>query len=124
VTLVTTVTASLRVAVLTPTLAACAGLSAGGKTSDGIYRIPYGDGTHIRVSNDHRTHNPPVSGGGAGAKRSSENERSVKQRLCPVYALCSTHDLVRDVYASFGYGPDAIPFWNGPQSISSSRGDN
>src|SRR5437870_11018907 len=31
-----------------------------GKTSDGIYRIPYGDGTHIRVSNDHRTHNPPV----------------------------------------------------------------
>ena len=28
----------------------------------------------------------PISGGGAGAKRSSENERSVKRRLCPVYA--------------------------------------
>src|SRR5439155_16582173 len=52
-----------------------------------------------------------VSGGGAGAKRSSENERSVKQRICPVYALLSTHDLVHDVYASFVYGPDAIPFW-------------
>jgi murein DD-endopeptidase MepM/ murein hydrolase activator NlpD len=50
---------SACVAVLTSTLAACAGLSASGKTSDGIYRIPYGDGTHIRVSNDHRTHNPP-----------------------------------------------------------------
>src|SRR5262249_22161684 len=51
--------ASAYVAVLTSTLAACAGLSAGAKTSDGIYRIPYGDGTHIRVSNDHRTHDPP-----------------------------------------------------------------
>jgi len=39
----------------------------------------------------------PVSGGGAGAKRSSENERSVTQRLCPVYAL-----------RVVGNGPDAV----------------
>jgi len=122
VTLVTTVTASLRVAVLTSTLAACAGLSAGGKTSDEIYRIPYGDGTHIRVSNDHRTHNPPVSGGGAGAKRSSENERSVKQRLCPVYAPLTIFCVMSTrVLATY---PTPSHFGTDRRSISSSRGDN
>ena len=42
-----------------------------------------------------------VSWGGAGAKRSSENERSVKQRLCPVYAPDGNSAAVADRMASF-----------------------
>src|SRR2546427_713396 len=37
-------------------------------------------------------------------------ERAFRQ-TAPLSRLCSTHDLLRDVYASFGYVPDAIPFW-------------
>ena len=46
-------------------LAGCAGLRAGDETRAsgaapaGVYRIPYEDGARVRVSRDHRTHQPP-----------------------------------------------------------------
>jgi hypothetical protein len=46
-------------ALLPVVLAACAGLGSGDKVSEGLYRLPYDDGTRVRVSNDHRTHRPP-----------------------------------------------------------------
>src|SRR5438309_565009 len=69
-----------------------------------------------------------ITGAGAGLigkvndllyRRRSRGEAIFRERAfrqtAPLSRLCSTHDLVRDVYASFGYGPDAIPFWDGPQ---------
>jgi murein DD-endopeptidase MepM/ murein hydrolase activator NlpD len=43
-------------------LTACAGLGVGENKvteSEGVYRLPYGDGVRVRISRDHRTHHPP-----------------------------------------------------------------
>src|SRR6185436_14856529 len=37
-------------ALLPVVLAACAGLGSGDKVSEGLYRLPYDDGTRVRVS--------------------------------------------------------------------------
>ncbi|GAB3332821.1 peptidoglycan DD-metalloendopeptidase family protein [Marilutibacter aestuarii] len=58
-------------------LAGCALLLAGQalalETSKGVYRIPYADGTEVRVSNDHLKHSPPgridMGGRGGGTYR-------------------------------------------------------
>ena len=49
-------------AMLTVGLVALAGTNVGAgdsQVSIGIYRIPYEDGTQVRVTHDHRTHQPP-----------------------------------------------------------------
>jgi Peptidase family M23 len=46
--------------VVLATLAGCAGLRGGADgTSAGVYRLPYEDGTRVRVARDHLTHQPP-----------------------------------------------------------------
>lgn len=45
---------------LLATLAGCAGLRGGGDGASAVYRLPYEDGTRVRVTRDHRTHQPPV----------------------------------------------------------------
>jgi murein DD-endopeptidase MepM/ murein hydrolase activator NlpD len=50
---------SVCLIVLLATLAGCAGLRGGDETSAGLYRLPYDDGAHVRVTRDHRTHEPP-----------------------------------------------------------------
>jgi len=47
------------VAALVSALTACAGLDPASRLSAGTYRIPYAEGTRVRVSRDARTHTPP-----------------------------------------------------------------
>jgi murein DD-endopeptidase MepM/ murein hydrolase activator NlpD len=50
--------AAVCLIVLAAALSGCAGLRGGEGASPSLYRIPYEDGARVRVSNDHRTHQP------------------------------------------------------------------
>jgi murein DD-endopeptidase MepM/ murein hydrolase activator NlpD len=65
---------TLCLIVLLTTLAGCAGLRGRDEGSGGgLYRLPYADGARVRVSRDHRTHEPPnrldLVGADAASKR-------------------------------------------------------